>query len=330
MFKNKSIMKQQGFTLLELLVVITLLAILAVGGLVAYDGIGNNAGAAAGAYNTMTLDRAIRQHQSINNRLPDQWDNLANPVTGTAAGSDAAGSASSTNNQFLALTTRNTFGAISTDSLSTGTESALFNVISTTWGMGEVQNVFTTTAGVAPGKQHNEGSNISTGAGTGAIELAFNDAEMDFVSILPTAKITTPGTAVACQYDSQPISNTFAVPAPTAAQLLAMANRQNAIHDDLGASRCHLVLALGFGGDAAASTMRRQVQIAAAPIYSSQNVLIDRNYNRLVGLFHMQRGGSAVGATNITGLLPRPRLLTVIDPEGGTVDTNVTRALNPN
>lgn len=324
MFKQKGIMKQKGFTLLELLVVITLLAILAVGGLVAYDGIGNNAGAAAGAYNTMTLDRAIRQHQAVNNRLPDQWDNLANPLDGAAAGSTVASSTSPNNDQFLALTTREVFGSVNLAAVTPALRDQVFNVINNVWGMEEIQNVYTTAVGVPPGKQHNEGSNVSTAPGVGAVELEFNPADVSFVSILPTAKANAP--AAACTFGDQNISTSFNGTGPSAVK----AFRQNAIHDDLGANRCNFVLALGFGGDAAASTMRRQVQISSAPIFSSQNVLLDQNYNRLIGLFHFARGGSDPTDIALTSILPRPRLLAVVDPDGGTVDTNVARALNPN
>ena len=51
---------QQGFTLLELLVVITLLAVLSVGALVAYEGVGDNAQATAAASNTASVDKVMR------------------------------------------------------------------------------------------------------------------------------------------------------------------------------------------------------------------------------------------------------------------------------
>ncbi len=47
---------QKGFTLLELLVVITLLATLSVGALVAYEGIGENASNVAAANNIKVAD----------------------------------------------------------------------------------------------------------------------------------------------------------------------------------------------------------------------------------------------------------------------------------
>ncbi|MDO9283105.1 MAG: type II secretion system protein, partial [Methylotenera sp.] len=76
--------KQKGFTLLELLVVITLLAVLSVGALVAYEGVGETAEATAAANNTVTSDRAIRNYRAVTGAYPEQWDNLSEEDTGEA------------------------------------------------------------------------------------------------------------------------------------------------------------------------------------------------------------------------------------------------------
>ena len=61
---------QQGFTLLELLVVITLLALLATAGLVAYEGIGESAADTAAANNIKSADSAIRTFRAVENVYP--------------------------------------------------------------------------------------------------------------------------------------------------------------------------------------------------------------------------------------------------------------------
>src|SRR5690606_5384343 len=71
--------KQKGFTLLELLVVITLLAILATGALVAYDGVGENAQAARAASTAATLDQGVRAFRAVTYAYQDQWDHLDPP-----------------------------------------------------------------------------------------------------------------------------------------------------------------------------------------------------------------------------------------------------------
>ena len=68
--------KEKGFTLLELLVVITLIAILATGALIAYEDVGESAEAASAGNAAATIDRAIRTYRAVENVYPNQWDNL--------------------------------------------------------------------------------------------------------------------------------------------------------------------------------------------------------------------------------------------------------------
>ena len=70
--------KQKGFTLLELLVVITLLATLSTAALVAYDGIGENAQDASAATALTTVEGTLRNYRVIEGEYPEQFDSLAN------------------------------------------------------------------------------------------------------------------------------------------------------------------------------------------------------------------------------------------------------------
>lgn len=322
MIKQKSILKQKGFTLLELLVVITLLAILAVGGLVAYDGVTDNAEASAAAYNAGTIDRAVRQYRAVTNSYPDQWDNLADPTTGLPVGSTASGASSAENDQFLAVPTRATFGAWNVGAADAATQSAFFEVVDEVWGMEELQHVeladFTANgANVAPGKMHNEGSLTGT-------ETDFAAGEFDYISIVPSVNGFDNS---ACTMGGQDISTAF----DGTAAAPAMATRLNAMNDAMGIERCHLVIALGFGGDAASSTSRASVQIPAAPTYSSEDVNPAQNYGRYIGLFHVARNdgetdGSALTAANF---FPRPKLIGFVDTAGNPVDVNIAASREP-
>jgi prepilin-type N-terminal cleavage/methylation domain-containing protein len=322
MFKHKSIMKQKGFTLLELLVVITLLAILAVGGLVAYDGVADNAETAAAAYNAGTLDRAVRQYRAVTNAYPDQWDNLSKPLVaeavGSVAGAGAEGNSDSPDNdQFLPLATRQLFGSynLATSPLS----AAVINVVENQWRMEEIQHVSSAFPGdgsVAPGKFHNEGSGFS-------LETEWADdlgGDYSFISVLVTANGTA-GSETICSVGGQQLAAWEPI-GLTAAQ---RANRQNAINDAMGIERCHFVIALGFGGDAASSTSRSSVSIPAAPTYSSPNVNVANNYGRYIGLFHMGRTDDGAGNNDVTlaDLFPRPKLIGFVDTEGKPVDVNI-------
>ncbi|MDP3086932.1 MAG: prepilin-type N-terminal cleavage/methylation domain-containing protein [Methylotenera sp.] len=303
--------KQKGFTLLELLVVITLLAILAVGGLVAYDGVGDNAEASAAAFNAGTLDRAVRQYRAVTSAYPDQWDNLSNPQVASAVGGA----------DFLPAGTRATFGALNLAGTSVGFRSAFINIVDDVWGMEEIQHITADVdvSLVAPGKAHNEGSNPS------ALETTYADIgaggnQYSFISILPTSD-----GGAACQVDGQAASTTFSGLGAS----LAMASRQNAINDALSTGRCHFVLALGFGGDAASSTSRGAVQIPAAPTYTSNDVNPAQNYGRYIGLFHLGRtDGTAVNVTT-ADLFPRPKLIGFVDTVGNTVDINIAASRDP-
>lgn len=67
-----------GFTLLELLVVVAILAIIAGGLLVAYEGLEDSATAGHDSYNGAGIERAVRTYRVINKAAPDNMDSLHN------------------------------------------------------------------------------------------------------------------------------------------------------------------------------------------------------------------------------------------------------------
>ncbi|MDP2152683.1 MAG: type II secretion system protein [Methylotenera sp.] len=321
-------MKQKGFTLLELLVVITLLAVLAVGALVAYDGIGENAESTATAFNTASLDRAVRNYRAVEKAYPDQWDNLAHP---TVANAPAGGVASS----FIADETRDVFGAWNVNAATAPVKAAFSNVIKNVWGMEEIQHVLSVNPDVAPGKMHNEGSNVGDRTTTGALETEFvldstDNFDFDYLSIVPTVNGADPATG--CTVGGQTVSQTFALAAGTASATngLPLAQRLNAMSDAMGIERCHLVVALGFGGDAASSTSRSSASIVAAPTFGGGGVLNPAvNYTRYVGLFHVARTTSkSTSQTAITEaeFFSRPKLIGFVDTLGRPIDVNIAAA----
>lgn len=320
-------MKQKGFTLLELLVVITLLAVLAVGALVAYDGVGENAESTAAAFNAGSLDRAVRAYRSVEQAYPDQWDNLAHHTNGNSAGTATAAEDQDVENESLLLhpNSRAVFGSWNLGSADAPVQAAFDNVVANVWGMEEIQNVTSLTAGVTPAKMHNEGSHL------GAVEEDFNSAEISYISIVPSAN--GGGAGSACQVGSQTVSKSFAdAAAVTGVNAIAMAKRLNAMNDAMGIERCHLVVALGFGGDAASSTSRSTASIVSSPSYSSKTINPANHYARYVGLFHVARTSS--GASNVTidqtNFFPRPKLIGFVDPVGNPIDVNAARARSGN
>ena len=279
--------KQKGFTLLELLVVITLLAILSVGALVAYDGLTEKAQASATANNTASVDRAIRQYKVISQKFPDQWDNLG-----------ASGAAVTTGTVSLADVTKSWLvnfpvtGAVG-DSVAAALEAA---------GVEELQVAPDTIfAGVVPNLQHNEG----------ATSGASDEVDVDAVNNLAIVAAEGLGTK-------------FTGSAATAADTLKLNKLNDAFEED----ETNMVVALGFGHDAAHSTAGSKVAIAQAATYTSANIDASKNYARYIGLFLV--GSSTGEAATPADLVYRDKALFVgiVDPEGNGIDDNIAAAVS--
>jgi len=334
--------KQKGFTLLELLVVITLLAILATGALVAYDGAGEKAQSSKAANTTAILDQGVRAYKAVTQAYPNQWDNLANPK--------AAGPMVSTGEDSpIPLKLQEILGSLNLATAASdvgGEFSDLEEYFEEKFGMDEIQHVFGTGVGangvVEPNRLHNEGTNPPQ-AGNGAIETEYGDFgagaadEPDFISILASQAEARNGDSMACSvgvagnlinatWDDGTGSGTAGVANPLVI---------NSINDALSTQRCNLVLALGFGGDAAQSTVDSAAGVIQAPTYSSASVNPAESYARYVGLFLLASGEKADTSADFgdgtsvlveENFLPRPRLLGFIDTEGNTIDANIADA----
>lgn len=296
--------KQKGFTLLELLVVITLLAILSVGALVAYEGIGDNAQAVAAANNTSGADRAIRNFRAVTQNYPDQWDNLVTDTGLTPA--------------FLAADTQEAFAKWDVPATAApGDFRDILNEAFEDVGITTIQQrtIQAATAGVEPNLQHNEGA------------VGANADEEDFDAITDLAILPTFGTA-ACQADGAalPVTKLDGTTAVAAADGL----RQNVINDALEDDQCNLVIALGFGHDAAHSTSGSSVAVSTAPTFVSKDINPSVNYARYVALFHAGADSVSPINNNITvdELFETPRLLAIVDTEGHMIDENIAD-MNP-
>lgn len=321
--------KQKGFTLLELLVVITLLAILSVGALVAYDGIGDNAQSAAGANNTAAVDRAIRTYKAVSLKYPNQWDNL------NAAGSIAPFDADLVHNK-----TQLAFGGWEVPATAAlGDFRDKLNIAFIEAGIEEIQQVESVVPGAeaTPNTVHNEGANNGATATTGAKEVKFNDQTATgfrFVSVLPSVEVTgAAGTAgTACEANGTSISTPYATVNAATGATVWVANdnglglRLNKIHDSLETDECQFVIALGFGHDAAHSTASSPAAVATAPTFTSKDINPAKNYGRYFALFHMGTDGNADQNIDATELFSKPRLVAVVDGEGNSIDTNIANA----
>lgn len=321
--------KQQGFTLLELLVVITLLAVLSVGALVAYEGIGENASNVAAANNIKTADSSIRAYRAIENAFPNQWDNLAN-LTGAATSGTVNGTVG-----LLSDVTRNFFGQwevanAGTDTVWAAAANALNRV-----GINELQTLTAAAtvdlAQVSPNEALNESA---PGVSVPADELSWEDSVT-----APSYGATTPaafnistvpsntGTGCTTAGGANLAQNLRAVPETLSTKL-------NRINDNLDDDGCHLVVALGFGKDVPGTTLGSRVAISTAPTYTNGNIVNpSANYARYVALFHLgsaDEDGATPTVIQAADILTTPRLLAVVDTEGRNIDQSIAGAFASN
>lgn len=316
--------KQKGFTLLELLVVITLLAVLSVGALVAYEGLGENASNVAAANNIKAADSSIRAYRAIENVYPNQWDNLAN-LDGAALSTSQEGALG-----MLAAPTRDFFGqwqVTATDPTWVAVAAAMDSV-----GINELQTLQTTSTfapGNIPNLAWNESNPATTAApadelewdATGAAEYDEATAATFNLSIVPSS-----GEASTCTAGSTLRTNLNGVDLPAGDN-----SRLNLINDNLADDGCDLVLALGFGKDVPGTTLGSRVAISTAPTYTNGNVVNPSiHYARYVALFHAATDEDGDGAIAAGEVFAKPRLIAVVDTEGRVIDQAIANSFASN
>lgn len=320
-------MAQKGFTLLELLVVITLLAVLSVGALVAYEGIGENAQAVGAANNIKTADSAIRTYAALENRYPNQWDNLVNGDDGNV-------------NEFLAPETQAFITPLDLEAVQTSS-AALATAIGASLnavGVNEFQTLLGAGQDFAPGANPNEVWNESAPGvavaadeleleldeTTGALDLTENIAA-GYTHLSVFASDTGDGdTAGGCTVGGQNL-------AAAAGGAVLSSRALNRINDVLDNDGCHLVVAVGFGKDVPGTTFDSRASISTAPTYVSNNINPSENYARYIALFHLgsaAEDGSGNSLTTITAddINARARLIAVVDTEGRAIDESISQA----
>ncbi len=317
MLKNK----QGGFTLLELLVVITLLAVLSVGALVAYEGIGENASNVAAANNIKTADSSIRAYRAIENVYPNQWDNLAN------LGGELAGGAF----EVLADKTKSFLGQAEFDTTDTAVAAAMTSLAKV--GITELQTLTSAAtidlALVSPNEAFNESApGVSVPADE--VEWELDDGVLDltdtpatfFMSVVPSSNET------ACTFAGSDLTATLAGGNVANSKVL------NRINDNLDDDGCHLVVALGFGKDVPGTTLGSRVAISTAPTYTNGNVVNPSiHYARYIALFHLgsaDEDGATADEVTADDILAKPRLIAVVDTEGRNIDQAIAGAYASN
>lgn len=304
---------QKGFTLLELLIVVTIIAILSVGAILAYDGLTEKAQQATAANNTASADQSIRNYRAVTGNYPNQWDHLVAQDGG--AGAELA---------FVADETYRVLAKVDASAISNAIIEAFEEV-----GIDELQarTIGATAPQIEPNLQHSEGA-VPDGT---TIEVELEDGDfVDQLVVIPTAS----SGALCSIGGSAPAVIRAGIDSLVEDTPAAVQAYMTLINDNLGEDECHLVVALGFGHDAAHSTVNSNVAIAAAPAYVSNEINPALNYARYIALFDMGVdggvNGSGVENQDITAdeIYAKPKLIGLIDPEGRVIDQNVAAANN--
>lgn len=291
--------RQKGFTLLELLVVITLLATLATAALVAYDGVGASAAAGADANSISTGDQAIRAYKATAKAYPNQWDNLVD-----TAGAPLVTLDTDTKEFLAAWNNAGTSGvgaAIAASFLTVG--------IDTLQGISATSNT-ALPADISP--------NVWTNESAGGVQLTIGAAT-------PYAVVAN-GAAGTCEVE------TLSIATPMVGAVLANSNALNLISDAFENDECNMVIALGFGHDVPGSTSGKAAAIKDA---GSSGVVTDKSkfYSRYLALFHVAEDGDGAAADgNIVAaeVHATPHFVGLVNPHGHTIDDAVQNSSTAN
>jgi prepilin-type N-terminal cleavage/methylation domain-containing protein len=318
--------KQKGFTLLELLVVITLLATLSTAALVAYDNVGENARDASAATSVNTLEGSLRNYRSIVGEYPEQFDSLAN------ADADAGGTLGTT--KLMSDETKSFFGqlVIPNANAIVTTGGTLTDAIADSLreaGLEELQAVIGSTdwnEGYVPNLAMNESySEVNTSPGS---ELAFPEIKTNGIITYDDAVVTTnvalsivpsggDGTNGCQVYAAGDLTSPFNGTPVTNNSIL------NLISDGMDSAGCDLVVAVGIGKEVPGATLGQAVEIAQVPTVGTNNINPRDNYARAIALFQVASDddtAGTVGTIEIGEVFEKARLIAVVDAEGRTID----------
>jgi prepilin-type N-terminal cleavage/methylation domain-containing protein len=323
--------KQGGFTLLELLVVITLLATLATAALVAYEGLGENAADASAANNIIVSESSIRNFRAVEDVYPNQWDNLAN-LDGTVDGANATVTTGTAPTGAASLLDDDTLGVFGAWNIADTTATAA----AATWaavakslnsvGINEFQTLnsnSTFKADNIPNLAFNESNpasdknaadeleitaaGVATYNGNATTEVTLSIFPSDSGDGTTAGGCTAGGASLATSFDGTAYLDSTAL---------------NLINDSLDDDGCHLVLALGFGKDVPGTTLGSRVAISQAPTVGENPA---ESYSRLIALYHLgsapeDTNGDSTGVIGANDIFNTPRLIGLVDPAGRNLD----------
>ena len=294
---------QRGFTMLELLVVVAILAIIAGGLIVAYDGLEAKSAKGQATFNIAAIDKGVRAFKVVSGSFPNELDAML--TTGITAVDCLAGtSCTATGGGFYAglhsnlqgadgsLTTAD--GKLGLYSLAAEDATALANA-----GITQVRYIDGTlnTVGNIPNRDFDDAPR-----GKGVL------ATLGAASIVQVVESEGLGAATAC---ASPFSGAC--------------NRLNDI-TGLDPSMMHVVVAFGVGNNSSIvsdQTGANAANFSEAPWYTD---VAKNQYGRFLVLYHLASDNGAGGGTANDGIIQAgerfstARYVGVIDPKGDWLD----------
>ncbi len=288
--------RNQGFTLLELVIVIAILAVIGGAALVSYDGLDQKAAKSQATFNLAAIDKGVRLFKVVTGDYPDALDLLTvsdttvADVTGNAAVTATAGG-------FFTRLTRDLEGADGNKATSDGS-----------------LHFFSTTAAIAD---------------------AFAEVGIENVRGIPNASDTDAVNIANRAYDDA-TSGVGANVAISAGLVLPIVKAKNLGAADssllenitgLASETTHLVVALGLGNNSTIVSDNVNVNSAnfsEAPFYSD---VASTEYGRFLLLFHVASDADANDEIEDGEVFSQAKFIGVLDAEGNWLDQEVADAV---
>jgi len=278
--------KSGGFTLLELIIVVAILAIIAGGLIAAYDGLDKQASKGVATFNIGALDQAIRTFAVVNNSHPDNYDSLL--FSDDASGTDGTA---------LNLLPAKLQGKLSPLALSAAGVDA-FNAVGITqarYVTGASGNGWDNVAGthsipqrVFDNPTRGAGASIALAAGT-VVAIVETDQSTDFLGAANT--------------DSSRLRDIAGLDEnlPHAVVAFGIGNNSTLVKQD---------------GDTGTSKLTN-TSLSEAPFYTD---VPKEEYNRYIALYHIATDSNDDGTFDTGEHFSKARFLGVIDTKGDWYD----------
>ncbi|MCG3117785.1 MAG: prepilin-type N-terminal cleavage/methylation domain-containing protein [Candidatus Manganitrophus sp. SA1] len=297
----KQLRNQAGFTLLELLVVVAVLAIIAGGLLVSYDGLEAKSSKGQATFNLAAVDKGIRTFKVVSGAYPTELDGLLlnNTATVTCAGTSCTAAtggfytglhANLQGTEGDVLTADNKLGF---RALTAGEASALINAGVSNVRM--IDNTLGNTVGTIPNRDFDDaprGKGVPVNIASGVV--------------VPVVESEGLGAADA--------------PAGCVAPFSSACNRLNDIAG-LNPAQGHVVVALGVGNNSSIVSDQgggNSANFAEAPYYTD---VAKNQYGRFLALFHVASDLNDDGDFADAGeTFSSARFIGVIDSKGDWLD----------